>query len=148
MKYRIKQLMEMQQMSQKNFADYLGISQATLSSIFSERTKPTLAIAESIANRFPMIRLEWLIMGIGEMYKKDFVASPENDEKKTISGDKHLSPMFDPEEGETMDEILSSKVSRVEPTIVLPKIKKREIKEVRIFFDDGTYETFESTSKR
>ena len=40
MKDRIKQLMERQKMSQQTFADILGISPASLSSIFTTEQNP------------------------------------------------------------------------------------------------------------
>ena len=48
MKDRIKQIMDSQQMSQQSFAAFLDISPATLSSIFTGRTKPTLSTVEAI----------------------------------------------------------------------------------------------------
>ena len=42
MKDRIKHIMEEQHMSQQVFADFIGLSPATLSSIFNGRTRPTL----------------------------------------------------------------------------------------------------------
>lgn len=58
MKDRIKRLMESQHMTQQDFADYIGISSASLSSIFTGRTKPTLNTVEAIKEN---IRLSVLI---------------------------------------------------------------------------------------
>ena len=52
MKDRIKRLMESQHMTQQTFADFIGISSASLSSIFNGRTKPTLNTVEAIKGNF------------------------------------------------------------------------------------------------
>ena len=63
MKDRIKRLMESQHMTQQTFADFIGISSASLSSIFNGRTKPTLNTVEAIKGKFPTISLDWLMYG-------------------------------------------------------------------------------------
>ena len=68
MKDRIKRIMEEQHMSQQVFADFIGLSPATLSSIFTGRTRPTLNVVEAIKNKLPAISTDWLLMGIGNMY--------------------------------------------------------------------------------
>ena len=68
MKDRIKQIMDSQQMSQQSFAAFLDISPATLSSIFTGRTKPTLSTDEAIKMKIPNINTAWLMFGSGNMY--------------------------------------------------------------------------------
>ena len=48
MKDRIRQIMESQHMTQQVFADFIGLAPATLSSIYNERTRPTLGVVEAI----------------------------------------------------------------------------------------------------
>ncbi|MBQ0085914.1 MAG: helix-turn-helix transcriptional regulator [Prevotella sp.] len=149
MKDRIKQVMELQQMSQKDFAQYLGISQGTLSSIFSERTQPTLPIVLAILEKFPNIQTNWLLNGIGNMTKTDTAERQENslfdfDEPKIETPEVSTAPI----QNETPSDIkqhedIITKIEKPSPTVIVPTVKKREIKEIRIFFDDGTYETFE-----
>ena len=69
MKDRIRQLMESQHMTQQTFADFIGISTASLSSIFTGRTKPTLNTVEAIRSKFSTINLDWLMYGQGPMFK-------------------------------------------------------------------------------
>lgn len=79
MKDRIKQLMESQHMSQQTFADFIGISSPTLSSIFNGRTKPSIYTVEAIRSKFPTISLDWLMYGNGPMFKDD-ISSPFPDQ--------------------------------------------------------------------
>ena len=78
MKDRIRQIMESQHMTQTVFAQFIGMSPASLSSIFNERTKPSINIVEAIRKKIPDINLEWLMFGSGSMYTdtKTAVASP------------------------------------------------------------------------
>ena len=48
MKDRIRLVMENQHQTQKVFANFIGMSEGALSSIFNGRTKPTLNIVEAI----------------------------------------------------------------------------------------------------
>lgn len=68
MEERIKELMESQHMNQQVFADFLGISSATLSSIFSKRTKVTLNTIKAIKDKYPTLNYSWLIDGVGPMF--------------------------------------------------------------------------------
>ena len=60
MKDRIRQIMEDQHLNQQNFAQLIGKSTATLSSIFNDRTKPSLDIVDAIKKKLPQVNLEWL----------------------------------------------------------------------------------------
>ena len=78
MKNRIFQIMKQEGLNQKDFAATIGISPATLSSIFNGRTSPSINCAEALHRRFPMLNMAWLMFGEGEMYLKD-----KSDEAKT-----------------------------------------------------------------
>ena len=64
-------------MTQQTFADFIGISSASLSSIFTGRTKPTLNTVEAIKSKFTKINLDWLLYGQGPMFK-DQVSEPNS----------------------------------------------------------------------
>ena len=71
MKDRIRQIMESKHMTQQVFAQFIEMSPASLSSIFSGRTRPTLNIVEAIKKKIPDINLEWLMFGTGEMFQQN-----------------------------------------------------------------------------
>jgi transcriptional regulator with XRE-family HTH domain len=160
MKDRIRQLMESQKMSQQTFADAIGLSPATLSNIFNGRTKPTLNHVDAIMSCFPNLNLGWLLYGQGDMY----VPSDGNDVDGNISAS-------DDDMGENAGGVSFSDgganmiagqgdLWNGAPTpqggnmaknqgrkIVAPEVKysdkpQRQITEIRIFFDDQTWETF------
>ena len=144
-------------MTQQVFADYIGIGAATLSSIFNGRTRPTLNIVEAVKKKIPNISTDWLMFGSGEMYL------PQNeplDEAFTLSemgSDGHpqiQNPMLDfeatpsptPQNGRPQPSNPNSvKTTRLDldykevKTIDKPQ---RRITEIRVFYDDQTWETF------
>lgn len=69
MKDRILQLMKTQQLNQQAFSNMTGIPAASLSNIFSGRTKPTLMHVEALRKTIPDLSLAWLLSGEGEMFE-------------------------------------------------------------------------------
>lgn len=67
MKDRIKRIIESQHMTQQEFAENIKVAPATLSSIFTGRTAPSLKIVDAIKSRFPDISTDWLLFGRGAM---------------------------------------------------------------------------------
>ena len=55
MKDRIRLIMEDQHLTQKSFSQLTGIGEASLSSIFNDRTKPTLNHIDAINKKFPQV---------------------------------------------------------------------------------------------
>lgn len=66
-KDRIEKVMQIEGMNSAVFASAIGIQGSTLSHILNGRNNPSLAVLQSILNRFPHISPEWLIMGQGTM---------------------------------------------------------------------------------
>lgn len=148
MKDRIREIMESQHMTQQTFANFIQTSPASLSSIFNGRTKPTLNIVEAIRSKIPNININWLLFGEGKMYMDNSsVSQPESHGE----GEAVLDFGIDSPE-ETQQPNLSSiplqpvRNNRQEP--IKTEIKyidkpQRKITEIRVYFDDLTYESFE-----
>ena len=137
MEGRIRQIMEAKQMSQKDFAECTNISPASLSSIFNGRTRATNNHTLAIHQAFPEVNINWLLFGEGSMYGSNATTSDVHDsgvvpESPDLFGQEHVPPQV--------------AVPRVAPEVteVVAKVEKprREVKEIRVFFDDGTYESF------
>ena len=154
MKDRIRKIMESQEMTQKDFAEHLGISAASLCSIFNEKTKPTLSTVNAIMEKFPEISLEWLISGKGGMMKDGgMMQAADQEDTPAVSPTSPSSEPLDlfssvmPAQAKPATQQqpkpaatpATQPARQVQPTTV---VVKREVKEIRIFFDDGTYETF------
>lgn len=152
MKDRIRQIMEDKHMTQQTFANFIGMSAASLSSIFNNRTKPTMNIVEAIKSKIPEVSLDWLMLGKEPMYiggqessstvpdKKDMVAKePTLDFGFGSSADVQTLQQ-ERRQMETTPQQKPSQTVRTEIRYV--ERPQRQITEIRIFFDDGTYETF------
>lgn len=68
MKERIRQIMDQAKLSQQDFAAKLGISPASLSSIFTGRTNPTNNHVMAVHRAFPDININWLMFGEGDAH--------------------------------------------------------------------------------
>ena len=140
MKERIAQIMMKENMNALQFAKETNIQQASLSHILNGRNNASLEIIKKIHQRFPDLSWDWLLDGTGDMY---------------ISSTPKISTPKPPENGEyTIDWPSDSeyaKENEVKTPVEAPKEIVREtvkyiekpskkITEIRIFFDDGTFE--------
>ncbi len=142
--------MEGSHMNQQTFAQFIGMSSASLSSIFTGRTKPTINIVEAIKNKIPSISTDWLMFGFGDMY----ITKDKTDE--TAQNDTHSSTEsqlidFGSTSQATPPSLFdqaafkeSASTAQQSQKIIVKEIDKkvRQITEIRIFYDDQTWETF------
>lgn len=147
-KDRFKMIMDREKLTAGAFAESIDVAQATISHILGPRNKyPSTEVILRLHKRYNDINLEWLLTGEGEM-------SNSNNESKDNSGFDY--PLFadNPEnlsdrskEIENRKEIVleSPKIATkeiVKQEIIYKERPSRKITEIRIFFDDNTYETF------
>lgn len=169
MKERIRLVMEMAGLSQQDFAQRLNLSAASISNIFMGRTNPTNNHVQAIHRAFPEINTNWLLFGEGEMLGN--IPSLGIDGKGTVetttaaidvtSEQINLTKeanLFDLEfqTTKTPSSVNSSVRNQQNRTMNSPihhrnssevTVKNydnpiRKIKEIKVFFDDGTYESF------
>jgi len=150
MKDRIKKIMESQHMAQNTFAQLIGKSPATLSSIFNERTRPTLDIVEAIKSKLPAVSTDWLLFGRGPMYLNQLVDESESSQEDMSESSEALldfgsSSSAPFSTGQTAPKIQGVASTPKNPDKITMKYldkPKRSITEIRIFYDDQTWETF------
>lgn len=170
MKDRIRLLMEDQHLTQQSFAQLLGISSASLSSIFNDRTKPTLNIVDAIHKKFPQVNPVWILFGTPPMYLQDAATQQADGEGSEANGQgqpgmESLALDFGDEngslstgaapqnsssqmtQGSLFDQPQSQGVKQTLKNAAQDNVKyidkpQRKITEIRIFYDDQTWETF------
>ena len=149
MKERITQIIQKEEMTAAQFAEKIGISPSSLSHILSGRNNPSLEVVMKIHKACSYVNLPWLLYGDGQMEVQ--VETPESAETG-ISG----ISLFDESAiftSEGTDDRENRKEMQPKSPVYAPKeivreeikyIEKpaRKITEIRIFFDNGTYETF------
>ena len=145
MKDRIKQIMEAQRLTQQEFANTLELSPATLSSIFNGRTNPTLNIVDAIKKKFPAISTDWLMFGSGSMYGDHSGDIAQGHDSASDGGEQVIDFGDAPQTAPTPSAVNRASQQGQQPTaVVMKNIYKpqRNITEIRIFYDDQTWETF------
>ena len=152
MKDRIRQIMESQHMTQQVFAQFIEMSPASLSSIFNGRTKPTLNIVEAIKKKIPDISTDWLMFGSGSMYlntKTEVSSQPPTSQESLFDFSDNPSPTLD-FQVPTVQNSNSVKTTRSNPVREEIKIidkPLRRVTEIRVFYDDQTWESFVPAKK-
>ena len=141
--------MQKEEMTAAQFAEKIGLSPSSLSHILNGRNNPSLDVVMKIHKACNYVNLPWLIYGEGEM---EWKAEVPKSEETGISG----MALFDEsafftsegtEERENRKEMAPKTPVYAPKEIVREEIKyiekpARKITEIRIFFDNGTYETF------
>ena len=175
---RIKKVMETYGLQQQAFATKLGVSPATISSIYNGRTKPTNNLVQAIHREFPEINTNWLLFEEGEMRLPSTGFSPSSGEDEIVQNVASVegvpSSLFPPSGGERpmffadeSQQIASThQSSPVQPARANTSHRAthrptaqhvesvyhnkanifdkepRRVKEIRVFYDDGTFEVF------
>ncbi len=150
MKDRIRQVMEAHHMTQQTFAQFVGINAGSLSGIFNNRTKPTLNTVEALKSKIPNLNVEWLMFGRGSMFESEQSSSstPSSDETKNAndetfnSGSSSLDLFNMPPSVNVRQQSQPPTAVNVKPEIKYVERPQRQITEIRVYFDDLTYETF------
>lgn len=163
MKDRILQIMKQKNMTQQDFAKAIEVSPASLSNIFNGKTNPTNNHVSAIHRHFPDININWLMFGEGDMYttvsdetNKDGEAERSDSQQQAGATEKSggdapsLFDISDPrhyEDWTRMEDLKEGEGDRPPVPIVREIVKyvdkpSRKITEIRIFFDDGTFEVF------
>lgn len=168
MKDRIRKVMESQNMTQQEFADFVHISPASLSSVFTGRTRPTLAIVEAIKGALPDISTDWLMFGNGNMWLSENTyynnVSAGSEQGETEGGSAAPNPPHpdvvggasavldfggalpagssSSSNGSYVPQSGVTDIRFMNNVVKNNDIKQRTITEIRIFFSDQTWETF------
>ena len=147
MKDRISALMKHMGMSQKDFAKEIRISPGTLSSLFSGRNNASLNTLNNIHERFPEVNMDWLMNGNGEMFVSGAQVSSQIEANEGGQNGTVQQPTGLPIQPGFMDHLTGAQQMPPQ-TSVFPLEGKifdkpsRRISEIRVFYDDGTFETF------
>ena len=149
-KDRIRMIMEREKVPPRVFAETIGVQQSTLSHILNDRNKPSLEVVMKVHQTYSYVNLEWLLYGKGEM------VAISNDQGSTNSNGDYQPSLFDENPLNSSQRTIATENRKEMPLdtteIIHKEIVKQEIRyiekptrkitEIRIFFDDNTYETF------
>jgi len=144
MKDRIEAIMKREHMTPSSFAESIEIQRSTLTHILRGRNNPSLDVVMKIHQRFKYVNLDWLLYGNGNMVNQEKTSDDlqrslfdENEEIKPITQVdleyRKETPLKTAES--TYKEPVKEEIRYIEKP-------PRKITEIRIFFDDNTFEIF------
>ena len=148
-KDRIRMIMEREKVPPRVFAETIGVQQSTLSHILNDRNKPSLEVVMKVHQTYSYINLEWLLYGRGEMMvstEETSSGSSIGEHQPSLFDENPINPSKEPMTLENRKEKASGGLESTTKEIVKQEIRyvekpARKITEIRIFFDDNTYET-------
>ncbi|MDG1902686.1 MAG: helix-turn-helix transcriptional regulator [Bacteroidales bacterium] len=141
---RIKTLMKFENLSSSQFADEINIQRSSLSHVLSGRNKPSLDFVMKIKQCFNNVRLDWILLGEGEM----LIA--EESSGLSAHTNRQINHNTDLETGNSntinIEGSSSTSGNKVEnnSNVIddIPMNSKNSIHKILIFFSDGTYKEF------
>ena len=148
MEQRLQLFLQMEQLSQSQFADKMGIQRSGVTHLLSGRNKPSFEFITRMLQAFPTLNAEWLILGKGKPYKNAAEAPSEAapavaetipEEADLFSPAIQFQPTEDTETINFSNDVQSTETEEKEPKQHLPNHPKA-IKSVLILYEDGTYE--------
>ena len=158
MKERLIELMQLLKCTPTQFANAIGVQRATLQHILNGRNEPSIKIIKAIHEGFPNVELEWLLYGKGNAFGEVASQKPETLDYPLFPGMENT--VFQPqgkdnsgfqnvrEEKEPVPvrkKTVNKEINTIKDTIQNSTAKR--IKEVVVFFEDGTYQKFSGELK-
>ena len=137
---RLKMLQEAKKMTQKEFAKLLGIAEGSLSGIYLGRTNPTNNHTMAVHRALPDVNINWLLFGEGEMYAGQSQADG-GDFPSLFSQPAAENTISQAAFQQATQPVVPQEADAQKPERS-PEVIRRNVSEIRVFFDDGTYETF------
>lgn len=150
---RLEFLMRCHNLTPSLFADKVGIQRASVSHILSGRNKISLDIVVKINRVFPDASFEWLINGTGAAPKGADAPKEEPEQPMLFDTPAVLADAV-AEEPKRVSVVQQKAQQQQKSVVAQPKQQRRVanvrniqptndryIKEIRIFYSDGTYET-------
>lgn len=150
---RIEFLMKCYNLTPSQLADKAGIQRASVSHILSGRNRASLEVMQKLHDAFPDVDLLWLITGNGDAPSINI--PPAND----VQSVSNTTALFSSPEDVPVEPVANKVREEEYPRQRQEPVKKvsrkqnntrhllqaassgKQVKEVRIFYTDGTYET-------
>lgn len=157
---RILSIMEREGLNAGAFATSINVAQATISQLLRGRNMPSTDVLIKLHQRYPDINLDWLITGEGSMTNRSGLETPvdslktsETENESNISG----YPLFaenqinlntnqasaNNRKEMALENLASNKTEQgIRQNIIYKEMPPKKITEIRIFFEDNTFQVF------
>ena len=162
---RLLKLIADNNMSAKQFAAEVGIQAGTISNIVNGRNNPSLDVMQRVLNRFRTLSSDWLILGVGNMYRTeggkenrengeakemqlqlqqqeipgigDTIASPQQHSIESPSPLSRAQAISAPAISREMQPLASTKKQQTAP---MEQPAAKRIERIIVFYSDGTFD--------
>lgn len=146
MKDRIKEIIDNANLTPAKFADQLQINRAVVSHILNGRNNPSLDVVTKILSEMNYINPEWLLSGIGEMYKDGFT-SPIDENEQSLFNAKPTNVADSESQSEYAKESALKTAKKLgndadNQDISYSPSSNRKVRQIIIYYTDNTFETF------
>ena len=151
MRERLLELMNQLNMSPTQFASAIGASRTTIQHIMSGRNEPSLKIITSIYETFPSVDIKWLLKGEGAAFTNQSQITDyplfENDENHFFQNEVRNEIKNSNLDRQNSPKNTKQKTDNKKNTLNLTSNLNKKIKEIVVFFEDGTFEKFSENNK-
>lgn len=129
MKDRIQKILDKESLQPSRFAEIIGVQRSSISHILSGRNNPSFDMIQSILKSFPQINPDWLILGVGDIYRPTIQKSLfETKQDTKPSGNEKIKSELTDEEG-------NFKPSQ-------NRLNEDEVEQVLVFFKNKTFTSY------
>lgn len=146
MKDRIKKIMDNENLSAAKFADQLQINRAVISHILNGRNNPSLDVVMKILSEMNYISSDWLLNGVGSMYKEGYSTPIDENERSIFNigainlGDGENESEYAKENDFKNTKVIAKQSDIQEVSCNLNNARK--VRQIIIYYTDNTFETF------
>jgi transcriptional regulator with XRE-family HTH domain len=122
--------MKLNQLSASQFADEIGVQRSSISHVLTGRNKPSLEFIQKIIKRYPKVDASWLIDGstnVIPIEEKIALVEPKTNSEEI---QKNETPIA---KSEFEEKNVTSNIS-----------VEKKIKKILVFYEDNTFEEFNS----
>lgn len=140
MKNRLQRFLDAENITQSQLAEKLGVAKASISHILAGRNKPGFDFIQSIAQCYPDLNLDWLIVGKGKMFKSQTIQPAM--ELPMPTNIKESGQLFDSQEPGLFPEMTEQPEHQIQTGQVSPagsKPVQPRISKILVFYDNGTF---------
>jgi len=163
MRKRLQELMDKEGISPARFAELVGVQRSSVSHILSGRNNPSLEFIQKILSAFPEISSDWLISGIGSIYRTsnqgESVQFSSEKKKVTIQPATDLFSALNEEDlptyktseevktkpGKASHQIIDKPIevyTSQEDKAIAPLSESKKIHQIVVFYTDDTFKVY------
>lgn len=154
-KIRIQKLMELEQLNPASFAKAIQVNPSAISHILNDRNKPSTDIIVKILNTFRSIDSNWLVLGVGSMYRNESMSSSPTT-TSLFDSNSHLetnivrtepNPPYGTPVGEAAKKELMDSSPIAEEIKDIPLKPSKTVKKIIVYYSDNSFEEFNPSNK-